>query len=76
MVVQYKLQIKAVLHAHVVKNLMLQNCGIDAHRRLSRLLTRPSTCYEAQYGRHFSLTSEPEQKSAVGPHPANIDLGD
>ena len=32
---------------------MLQNCGIDAHRRLSRLLTRLSTCYGAQYILHL-----------------------
>ncbi len=43
-----KLQIKAILHARQVQNCM-QNCGLDAHRCLSRLFTRPSTCYEAQY---------------------------
>ncbi len=48
MVVEYKSQIKTVLHARVLKTLMLQNCWIDAHRRLSRLLKRPSTCYEAE----------------------------
>ena len=32
---------------------MLQNCGIDAHRRLYRLLTRPWTCYGAQYVLHL-----------------------
>ncbi len=32
---------------------MLQNCGIDAHRHIYRLLTRPSTCYGAQYVRHL-----------------------
>ena len=48
-----KLQIKAVLHARVVKKNILQNCGIDVQRRLYRLLTRPSTCYGAQYVRHL-----------------------
>ncbi len=53
MVVEFKLEIKAILHARVVQNRMLQNCGIDAHRRLSKLLARSSTCYEAQYVRHL-----------------------
>ena len=42
-------RIKAVLNARVVKNRMLRNYGIDPHRRLSGLLTRPLTCYKAQY---------------------------
>ncbi len=49
MVIEYKVQIKAVLQARVVKNRMLWNYGIDVHRRLSRLLTRSSRCYKAQY---------------------------
>ena len=49
-IVEYKLQY--YMHAYY-KNRMLQNCGIDAHRRLSRLLKRPSTCYEAQNVRHL-----------------------
>ncbi len=53
MVVEWKLQIKAVSHARVVQNYLLQNCGIDAHTRLSRLLTRPWTCSEAQYVCHL-----------------------
>ncbi len=50
---------------------MLQNCGIDVHRRLYSLdktinvlwsTVRPS----------LSLSSELEQKSAIGPHIAPI----
>ncbi len=67
--VEYKLQIKSVLHTRIVKNRMLQNCGIDAHKRLSRLMTRPSVCYETQYGGHLV---SPE----TGPHLAPTDLGD
>ncbi len=62
MVIEYKLQNQSSLRAHVVKNRMLRNYGIDAHRRLSRQLTRPSTYYNAQY--LFSLPSVLEQKSA------------
>ena len=40
-------------NASVVKNPMLQNGGINAHRRLSRLFTSPSTYYDAQYVRHL-----------------------
>ncbi len=35
---------------------MLQTCVIDTHRRLSRLLTRQSTWYEAQSVRHLVST--------------------
>ncbi len=51
MVIEYKLkdQRSFTPHACVANNRMLQSCGIDAQRCLSRLLTRPSTCYKAQY---------------------------
>ena len=32
---------------------MLRNCGIDAYRRLYRLLSRPSTCYGEKYVPHL-----------------------
>ena len=43
MVIEYKLL------TCEVTNRMLWSYGMDAHRRLSRSLTRPSTCYKAQY---------------------------
>ena len=50
---------------------MLQKCGRETHRRLSRLLTRPSTFCEARYVRH--LVSQ--QKSAIVPHLCPIGFG-
>ena len=46
MVVEYKLQITAVLHAHIVKESHVAE--LWNNKRFSRLLTRPLTCYEAQ----------------------------
>ncbi len=54
---------------------MLKNCGIDAHTlsgRLYRVLTRPWSTVRPS----LSLSSELEQKSAIGPHIAPIHFGD
>ncbi len=59
----HKLQNQSSFTCTCSKNRMLRNYGIDPHRRLSILLTRPSTCYKAQYVRNCksSLSSVPEQ---------------
>ena len=61
MVEKINYRIKAVLHARVVKNRMLQNCGIDAHRRFSRLLTTINVLWSTVRPQ-FSLLSVPEKK--------------
>ncbi len=75
-VVQY-MHIACVTYIQLVlrsQNRMLQNCGIDAHRRLYSLLTWLSTCNGAQLRPSLSLSSELEQKSAIGPNIAPIAL--
>ena len=58
------------------KNRMIKNCGIDAHRLLYRQIDRTINVLWSTVRPALSLSSELEQKSAIGPHVAPIDLRD
>ena len=72
MVVLYKLQSKAVLHARVVKITCCRIVGlmhVDAYKKTMNVLW--SIVYPS-----FSLSFEPEQNSSIDPHIAPIHVVD
>ena len=54
---------------------MLQNCGIASHYSLMQTIDKTINVLWSTVRPSFSLSSDPEQKGAIGPHLAPIDLG-